>query len=120
MTPPPASTKVLDFLCRHRYRLLGALALLTVADVAWAALSYLGLVASVGGFIVYFFLLKRLSPIVLSFVFIIFPVFAVVIGAWYEGLPLSSDLLVYSALLLMGFAITKLKLPVEKSLCVRD
>lgn len=79
---------------------------------SWAALSYLGLVASVGGFIVYFFLLKRLSPIVLSFVFIIFPVFAVVIGAWYEGSPLSLDLVAYSAILLAGFAITKL--PVKK------
>lgn len=79
---------------------------------SWAALSYLGLVASVGGFIVYFFLLKRLSPIILSFVFIIFPVFAVVIGAWYEGSSLSLDLLVYSAILLAGFAITKL--PSEK------
>nr|WP_298142218.1 EamA family transporter [uncultured Pseudomonas sp.] len=80
---------------------------------SWAALSYLGLVASVGGFIVYFFLLKRLSPIILSFVFIIFPVFAVVIGAWYEGTPLSQDLLMYSAILLVGFALTKL--PIEKS-----
>ena len=41
MTPPSASTKVLDFLCQHRYRLLGALALLAIAAVAWAALSYL-------------------------------------------------------------------------------
>jgi len=46
-----------------------------VTSRSWAALIYLGLVASVGGFIVYFFLLKRLSPVVLSFVFIIFPVF---------------------------------------------
>ena len=37
---------------------------------SWSALFYLGLVASVGGFIVYFMLLKRLSPIILSFVFI--------------------------------------------------
>lgn len=81
---------------------------------SWGALSYLGLVASVGGFIVYFFLLKRLSPVPLSFVFIIFPVFAVIIGAWYEGRPVSSDLLGYSALLLAGFAITKL--PLEKIL----
>ncbi|XDZ65507.1 DMT family transporter [Alphaproteobacteria bacterium LSUCC0684] len=35
------------------------------------ALFYLGIVASVGGFIVYFYLLKRMSPIILSFVFII-------------------------------------------------
>lgn len=79
---------------------------------SWGALLYLGLVASVGGFIVYFLLLKRLSPIILSFVFIIFPVFAVIIGAWYEGQTLSQELMMYSAILLTGFAITKL--PVEK------
>ncbi|MGF6207412.1 putative membrane protein PagO [Pseudomonas frederiksbergensis] len=79
---------------------------------SWGALLYLGLVASVGGFIVYFLLLKRLSPIILSFVFIIFPVFAVVIGAWYEGQSISRELMGYSAVLLAGFAITKL--PVEK------
>ena len=84
----------------------------TISPRSWGALLYLGLVASVGGFIVYFLLLKRLSPIILSFVFIIFPVFAVMIGAWYEGQSLSRELLMYSAVLLTGFAITKL--PVEK------
>jgi putative membrane protein PagO len=79
---------------------------------SWSALLYLGLVASVGGFIVYFMLLKRLSPIILSFVFIIFPVFAVIIGAWYEGQAISTELMIYAAILLTGFAITKL--PVEK------
>ena len=85
------------------------------ADISlrsWSALLYLGLVASVGGFIVYFLLLKRLSPIILSFVFIIFPVFAVIIGAWYEGHSISRELMLYSAILLTGFAITKM--PVEK------
>ncbi|WP_280286294.1 EamA family transporter [Pseudomonas sp. BN415] len=81
---------------------------------SWWALTYLGLFASVGGFIVYFFLLKRLSPVILSFVFIIFPVFAVIVGSWYEGLPISRDLALYSALLLAGFAITKM--PMEKLL----
>jgi drug/metabolite transporter (DMT)-like permease len=75
---------------------------------SWGALLYLGLVASVGGFIVYFMLLKRLSPVLLSFVFIIFPVFAVIIGAWYEGTQITRDLMLYSATLLAGFAITKL------------
>jgi len=83
-----------------------------VSARSWGALLYLGLVASVGGFIVYFLLLKRLSPIILSFVFIIFPVFAVIIGAWYEGQTLSRELMIYSAILLSGFAISKL--PVEK------
>lgn len=77
---------------------------------SWGALLYLGLVASVGGFIVYFLLLKRLSPVLLSFVFIIFPVFALLIGAWYEGTPVSRELMLYSAILLAGFAITKLPL----------
>lgn len=77
---------------------------------SWGALLYLGVVASVGGFIVYFHLLKRLSPVVLSFIFIIFPVFAIVIGAWYEGVPISDDLVIYTILLLIGFSITKLPL----------
>ncbi|WP_259698875.1 DMT family transporter, partial [Pseudomonas chlororaphis] len=88
--------------------------LASVTQRSWLALTYLGLVASVGGFIVYFFLLKRLSPVILSFVFIIFPVFAVLIGAWYEGTPISRQLILYSMLLLAGFAITKL--PVERLL----
>lgn len=79
---------------------------------SWWALIYLGLFASVGGFIVYFHLLKRLSPVILSFVFIIFPVFAVLVGAWYEGIEISQDFALWSAVLLTGFAITKL--PVEK------
>ncbi|WP_025128763.1 DMT family transporter [Pseudomonas sp. PH1b] len=81
-----------------------------ISSRSWAALLYLGLAASVGGFIVYFFLLKRLNPVILSFVFIIFPVFAVIIGAWYEGQSLSRDLLLYSSTLLGGFAISKLPL----------
>jgi putative membrane protein PagO len=88
-----------------------------VTSRSWMALVYLGLVASVGGFIVYFMLLKRLSPVILSFVFIIFPVFAVFIGAWYEGVPISRDLILYSTFLLFGFAITKLS--VEKFLAKR-
>ncbi|MCY1530745.1 carboxylate/amino acid/amine transporter [compost metagenome] len=88
--------------------------LAAVTPRSWVALVYLGLVASVGGFIVYFLLLKRLSPVVLSFVFIIFPVFAVVIGAWYEGSAISPELIGYTLLLLAGFAITKL--PIEKLL----
>ncbi|SIT43839.1 Multidrug transporter [Paraburkholderia ribeironis] len=91
--------------------------LAAVTSRSWAALAYLGLAASVGGFIVYFFLLKRLSPVVLSFVFIIFPVFAVFIGAWYEGMPISPNMLRYTLLLLAGFAITKL--PLERLLNTR-
>lgn len=75
---------------------------------SWLALVYLGVVASVGGFIAYFYLLKRLSPVVLSFVFIIFPVFAIIIGAWYEGNVVSNTTVFFIALLLLGFSITKI------------
>lgn len=85
---------------------------------SWWALIYLGLFASVGGFIVYFHLLKRLSPVILSFVFIIFPVFAVLVGAWYEGIEISQDFALWSAVLLTGFAITKL--PVEKLMAYKS
>lgn len=86
----------------------------TVSERSWAALLYLGLAASPGGFIVYFFLLKKLNPIILSFIFIIFPVFAIAIGAWYEGTLISIELVIFTALLLVGFAITKF--PIEKLL----
>ncbi len=45
-------------------------------------------------------------------------VFAVIIGAWYEGVQISRDLMMYSAILLAGFAITKL--PIEKLLAKKN
>lgn len=76
------------------------------------ALIYLGTVASVGGFIVYFYLLKRMSPVILSFIFIIFPVVSVGIGAWYENKHVTANFFIFSILMLVGFAIAKL--PFEK------
>ena len=40
---------------------------------SWLAIGYLAVVASVIGFALYFFLLQRVSPVLLSFVFIFFP-----------------------------------------------
>ena len=54
----------------------------TVTKQSILGLLYLGVVASVGGFIVYFNLLKRLRPVILSFVFIIFPAISVATEAW--------------------------------------
>ncbi|MGQ7818279.1 DMT family transporter [Metapseudomonas furukawaii] len=82
----------------------------SISARSWGALAYLGLFASVGGFIVYFFLLKRMNPVMLSFVFILFPVFAVLVGAWYEGQPIAPDFAFYTTTLLAGFAVTKLPL----------
>ncbi|THF63524.1 DMT family transporter [Pseudothauera rhizosphaerae] len=74
------------------------------------ALVYLGTIASVGGFLAYFYLLKRLSPLVLSFVFLIFPVIAVVLSAWLEQRGTSLAFAGYCALLLSAFGLTKLHL----------
>lgn len=79
---------------------------------SWSALIYLGLVASVGGFIVYFYLLKRMSPVALSFIFIIFPVIAIAIDASYEHKAISSSFIFYSILMLLGFSLTKI--PIHK------
>ena len=78
-----------------------------VSPRSWLALSYLGVVASVAGLLVYFTLLKRMRTIMVSFVFLIFPVVALAIGAWYENTPLSPSFLFYLVVLLTGFAITK-------------
>lgn len=73
------------------------------------ALLYLGIVASIGGFITYFHLLKRLNPVVLSFVFIIFPVVSVFIGTfWFDEKIVSPYFSVLFGFLLFGFAITKI------------
>lgn len=80
------------------------------SEVSIGALAYLGTVASVGGFLAYFHLLKKLSPVVLSFVFLIFPVIAVVLSALLEHRGTSLAFLGYCALLLGGFGLTKLRM----------
>ncbi len=72
------------------------------------ALLYLGILASVGGFITYFYLLKQLNPVVLSFVFIIFPVISVVIGSYFDEKIISPYFAILFSLLLFGFALTKI------------
>lgn len=72
------------------------------------ALLYLGLVASVVGFLAYFYLLKRLGPVALSFVFLIFPVLSIVLDHVVEGTQFSASFPYFASLLLLGFALTKL------------
>lgn len=84
------------------------------SQASWVALLYLGVVASAGGFIVYFYLLKRMSPIILSFIFIIFPVVAVGIGALYENKTVTPEFFIFSSLMLIGFGLTKLPIDTLK------
>ena len=81
--------------------------LTTVSMRSLGALIYLGLVASVIGFIVYFYLLKRLSSIALSFVFIIFPAIAIALGNLINGEKISVEFIGWTALMLLGLAFTK-------------
>ena len=76
--------------------------------IALIYLIFVSLVAST----LYFFLLKQINLVILSFMFIIVPATAVFISIWYEGVPFSSDFLFYMIILLSGFAITKF--PIEK------
>ena len=82
----------------------------SVTSSSALALLYLGIVASVGGFIIYFYLLKKLSPVILSFVFIIFPAISVAIDAWYFQKPLHADFIFNMILLMIGFTIAKFPL----------
>lgn len=75
---------------------------------SWLALIYLSIFASVGGFIAYFFLLKRMSPVILSFIFIIFPVVAIFISSIYDNKIISTNFIICTIIMLCGFAITKL------------
>ncbi|WP_281648629.1 DMT family transporter [Parendozoicomonas sp. Alg238-R29] len=79
-----------------------------VSNMSLMATLYLGLIASVGGFIVYFYLLKKMNPVTLSFVFILFPVIAIIVGAAYEKQTLSENFMIFAATMLAGFAITKM------------
>ena len=76
--------------------------------LALVYLVFISLVASP----LYFFLLKQMNLVILSFMFIIIPATAVFIGAWYENIPISNDFLFYLIVLLFGFGITKF--PVEQ------
>ena len=81
--------------------------LMQISSESIFALFYLGTVASTGGFITYFYLLKRLNPVVLSFVFIIFQVISVIIGSRFDEKLLSSNFYIWFCFLLFGFALTK-------------
>jgi putative membrane protein PagO len=72
-----------------------------------AALLYLATVASVGGFLAWFSLLQRLSPVALSFVFVFFPVVAQLVGALSGegGLGAASLAMIAAILAAFGLAL---------------
>ncbi|MBH8554958.1 DMT family transporter [Nostocaceae cyanobacterium CENA357] len=75
------------------------------------AILYLAIVASVIGFALYFYLLKRMNTVMLSYVFIFFPVIAVSISLLIENEILSYKFFILFLGLLGAFTLTKIKIP---------
>lgn len=72
---------------------------------------YLGIVASIGGFLAYFYLLKRINSTLLSYVFVIFPVIAIYIGATFNQEEVSSSFVYLVITMLIGISYTKYHTP---------
>jgi drug/metabolite transporter (DMT)-like permease/proteasome lid subunit RPN8/RPN11 len=78
-----------------------------VSASSWLAVIYLAVVASVIGFGVYFYLVQRMSPLWLSFVFIFFPIIAVGVSIAAGQARLRPVTVLLGAGALACFAITK-------------
>lgn len=78
-----------------------------ITTSSWLAVGYLALVASVLGIAAYFFLLKHLHPLTVSYVFVIFPVIATFVSTLAEGMHLSGWAYAIAAAMLGAFALTK-------------
>jgi drug/metabolite transporter (DMT)-like permease/proteasome lid subunit RPN8/RPN11 len=68
---------------------------------------YLGIVASVIGFGVYFWLVQKLNTVTVSFVFVIFPVIAQFFSIGLEKAAFSAVDLVLTAVIVAAFAVTQ-------------
>ena len=78
-----------------------------VSASSWIAVAYLAVIASVIGFAVYFYLVQRIDPILLSFVFILFPVVAVALSAVVDHAKLTVGTAMLAAATLGCFALAK-------------
>jgi drug/metabolite transporter (DMT)-like permease len=68
---------------------------------------YLGVVASVIGFAVYFWLVQRMNTVTVSFVFVLFPIVAQFFSVAVEGTAFSPVELVLTAIVLTAFGTTQ-------------
>ncbi len=82
---------------------------LNVSFLGGASIIYLGVVGSVVGFLLYYFLLHRITAYLTSTVGMISPVFAVTLGIFVAGEVLSLQLLVGALLVLLGVVIYHVK-----------
>lgn len=116
----------LNILVLNFYSMLTGSALLWMAflflergiSIQWSlknvgALLYLAIFGSVIAFTIYFYLLKHLTATQMSFVALIYPVLALLLGSWVLGEKVSNKILVGSALVLIGIFIAKRAVPVN-------
>ncbi|TCO54369.1 EamA family transporter [Actinocrispum wychmicini] len=68
---------------------------------------YLGVVASVVGFAVYFWLMQRMDTVTVSFAFVLFPIIAQVLALVVEGTPFDWVSVVLMVVILGAFAVTQ-------------
>lgn len=70
-----------------------------------AAIAYLGVMGSVVGFMLYFYILKRLETGRVALITLITPVIALLLGATLNGEPITGRVVAGSGLILVGLAI---------------
>jgi drug/metabolite transporter (DMT)-like permease/proteasome lid subunit RPN8/RPN11 len=78
-----------------------------VSAASWLALAYLAVVASVIGIGAYFYLLKHLDAVTVSYMFVLFPVVAMVVASVLEGERFSAAAWAIAAAMLAAFGATK-------------
>ncbi|AGB37250.1 DMT family transporter [Natronococcus occultus] len=86
----------------------------TLSTVDWngsalAAIAYLGVVSTVGGFLLYFSLLERVGPTNASLVSYATPVVAAVFGAALLGEAITAAMVVGFGLIAVGFALCQIR-----------
>ncbi len=79
----------------------------TFSPTALLALAYLGVAATVGGFLCYFELLEEAGPVQVSLVNYVTPMIAVLVGVAALGEPLTEATLVGFGVILVGFLVIK-------------
>jgi drug/metabolite transporter (DMT)-like permease/proteasome lid subunit RPN8/RPN11 len=81
------------------------LEVLTVRSVG--ATLYLGIVASVVGFAVYFWLMQRMNTVTASFAFVLFPIIAQFLAFAIEGTPFDWVSVLLTLVILAAFGVTQ-------------
>lgn len=74
----------------------------SLSNAYLGSLAYLVLAASVGAFLLYFELIRRVGPARASFSFVLVPIVAIAMSVIFEGLPISGPLLFGAATALAG------------------